>query len=364
MRGERIEAWARAHEQTVDALLAAALLTAAVAFGRIVHAEGPYFLFSALLLLPLAVRRRRPAWSLVAIAVVALAQWLTIRGTVGAVPADVAVPLAVHAAAAHGPAWARRFGLAAGLIGAALGGAAWPQLRDTLVAHGVIGAFLGSTVIAAWAVGTMQRLRRSQTEAERELAVLAERTRIAREMHDVVAHSLAVVIAQADGGRYAAGAETAALETIAANARQALGETRRILGVLREGPTPMDPAVGIADLPALVTRVRESGGEVSLSMTAGPVDPGVGLAAYRIVQEGLTNVMKHAGPAARAEVSLRSVPGYLEIVVADDGAGPGNGTGFGITGMRERVTAYGGSVELTARPAGGSLLKALIPVPA
>ncbi|GAB3955599.1 sensor histidine kinase [Kribbella albertanoniae] len=363
MRGERIEAWARGHESAVDAVFAAVLLAAALVFGRVVQAEGTYFLFSALLLIPLAVRRRRPVWCLIAIALAALAQWLTVRGTVGALPADVAVPLAVHAAAAYGPRWAGRAGVIAGLVGAALGGLEWPRLRDTVVAHLVIGAFFASTVIAAWAVGTIQRLRRSQVDAQRELAVLAERARIAREMHDVVAHSLAVVIAQADGGRYAARTDAAvqALETIGAHARQALGDTRRILGVLRDGSQRWMPAVGLGDVAALVERVRGSGWEVSLSIDDGVVGAGVGLAAYRIVQEGLTNVMKHAGAGARAEVTVRLRAGELEIVVADDGRGPGDGMGFGLVGMRERVAAYGGSVQLTGRPGGGSLLRAKVP---
>ncbi|WP_405059657.1 histidine kinase [Kribbella sp. NBC_01505] len=365
MRGERIESWARAHEPVVDAVLAAALLIAAVVFGRVVHAEGPYFLFSVLLLLPLTVRRRWPEWCLLVVAVVGLAQWVTVRGSVGAVPADIAVPLAVHAAAAYGPRWASRCGLVAGLVGAVLGGLEWPRLRDSLVAHLVIGAFFGSTVIAAWAVGTVQRLRRSQTEAQQELAVLAERARIAREMHDVVAHSLAVVIAQADGGRYAArtgaAAAVAALETIGEFARQALGDTRRILGVLRAGPEQVvGPAVGVGDVGGLVERVRGSGWDVSLVMEVGAVEPGVGLVVYRVVQEGLTNVMKHAGAGARTEVIVRADGGELEILVADDGTGPGDGSGFGLMGMRERVAAYGGVVQLTERPGGGSLLRATV----
>ncbi|TDD46697.1 two-component sensor histidine kinase, partial [Kribbella antibiotica] len=294
MRGERIEAWARTHSHAVDTALAAVLLALAVVFGRVVHAEGPYFLFTTLLLVPLVVRRRWPVWCLAATALVALAQWLTVRGTVGAVPADVAVPLAVHAVAAYGPRWASRAGLFAGLVGAVLGGVEWPRLRESLVAHLVIGAFLASMVIAAWAVGTMQRLRRSQVDAQRELAVLAERARIAREMHDVVAHSLAVVIAQADGGRYAAAAPAvgdgaraedtgvdgaaaavAALETIGAYARQALGDTRRILGVLRDDPQqPVEPVAGLGDVAELVERVRGSGWDVGLAVEVGSVDPG------------------------------------------------------------------------------------------
>ncbi|GAA0581761.1 hypothetical protein GCM10009534_14790 [Kribbella sandramycini] len=222
---------------------------------------------------------------------------------------------------------------------------------DTLVAHVAIGSALAAAVVAAWAVGTLHRIRQA---AERELAVLAERQRIAREMHDVVAHSLAVVIAQADGGRYVPGNAVAALGAISAHARQALGETRRILGVLRADQQSLEPALGLADLATLV-----DGLEASLTMDDLEVEPGVGLAAYRIVQEGLTNVLKHAGPGARAEVTVRRTAGWLEILVADDGRGPGDGAGgLGLIGMRERAAAYGGSVELTARAGGGSLLMA------
>ena len=205
-----------------------------VSFGLFVDAGDGYSLLSVLLVGPLAMRRRRPVVCLVAVSVVALVQWLTVRDGIGAMPADIAVPVAVHAAAAYGPLLAGRFGLVAGLGGAVLGGVAWPQLPVPVSAHVLTGSFLASTVVAAWAIGALQRVRRRQVdtlaerarllEVEREqrdrIMVLAERTRIAREMHDIVAHSLAGVIAQADGGRYAdsAQARTNALAAIRAGA--------------------------------------------------------------------------------------------------------------------------------------------------
>jgi signal transduction histidine kinase len=299
--------------------------------------------------------------------------------------------LAVHAAAAYGPPWAGRAGLAAGLFGAVLGGVSWPLLPASATVHVVVGAFLASTVVAAWAVGALHRVRRAEAEAladrarllevERDqrarLAVLAERTRIAREMHDVVAHSLMVVIAQADGGQYAAVASAeagrTALGTIGDCARQALGEIRRVLGVLRGGPgsvdaadDPVPPQPGLDDVPALVDRLRAGGFDVRLVLEPppGPVEPGLSLAAYRIVQEGLTNVMKHAGDAARAEVSVRWSAGRLHIDVVDDGrSAPATSTGgYGMVGMRERAGAYGGTVTFEARPGGGHVLSARIPV--
>ncbi|GLZ41952.1 histidine kinase [Actinokineospora sp. NBRC 105648] len=380
MVGARVEAWLARRAPLVDVVTAAALATSSVLFGLIVHAGPDYFLVTLGLSLPLAVRRRRPVGCAVVVGTVAFVQWATLRDTVGAVPANLAVPMAVYAVAVGGSARAARLVLLAGLVGACLGGLSWPRLAQTVSAHVITGAFLGASVLAAWALGALHRVRRGQVDAlaerarllevEREqrdrLAVLAERNRVAREVHDIVAHSLAVVIAQADGGRYAPdpAAGRAALATIAEHARQALGETRRVLGVLRDGP---GDALGIDDIPALVDRVRAGGLDVRLAMRPppGPVDPGLGLVAYRIVQEGLTNVLKHAGPAASAEVALRWGPGRLEIEVADDGPAPSAPAtpGYGVRGMRERAGAYHGTVTLAPRPGGGRVLRARIPVP-
>ncbi len=378
----------RRHESLVDVGTALALVAGCVLFGAFVEADAGYFLLSLWLLLPLTVRRRHPVPAAAVVLAAALVQWLTVRDSTGALPADVAVPMVIYALAACGPVWGSRIGLVVGLIGAGMGGLAWPQLPVRPLAHVLVAAFLGSTVVAAWAFGTLHRARGKHIaalaerarllEVEREqrdrIAVMAERTRIAREMHDVVAHSLAVLIAQADGGRYAAANEPAAatttLATIGDYARQALDETRRVLGVLRDGPATVDePQPGVDDIPALVDRVRAGGLDVRLTLDAprGPVESGLGLVAFRIVQEGLTNVIKHAGQGVRAEVSVRWRPRRLEIDVLDDGRGTpaatAAGAGHGVLGMRERANAYGGTVTLASRPGGGRVLRARIPVP-
>ncbi|AHH96860.1 two component system sensor kinase [Kutzneria albida DSM 43870] len=384
--GQRLDSWIRGHELFVDAVTALLLTAGCVLIGLLVRADAGYFLFSLLLVTPLVLRRRRPVLCGAVVVSVAFAQWLTVADTTGALPADLAVPMAVHAAAAYGPRWAAWSGLAAGLFGAVLGGVSWPQLPVPFSQHALIAAFLGSAVLAAWALGALHRLRRRQVdtlaerarllEADRDqrarIAVLAERARIAREVHDVVAHSLAVVIAQADGGRYAAAAEPgaglSALVTIGDCARQALGETRRVLGLLRDDPGEQAaPQPGIEDIPALVDRVREGGLDIRLTVQAppSPVERGLGLVAYRIVQEGLTNVIKHVGPTARVEVSVRWDSHGLEIDVLDEGPSatdaPATG-GYGVIGMRERASAYGGTVTLRPRPGGGRALNARIPV--
>ncbi|MEU8416364.1 histidine kinase dimerization/phosphoacceptor domain-containing protein [Amycolatopsis japonica] len=238
MLGERLDSWLRGHQSLVDVLIALLLAGCCVLFGLFVRAEAAYFLFSVLLALPLALRRRNTVVCATLVLGVAGVQWLTIRDGVGALPADLAVPLAVHAAAAYGPRRAGGAALAAGLLGAMLGGLSWPMLPSSAAAHLLVGAFLASTVVAAWATGTLRRVRLSHSRQQARLAVLAERERIAREMHDIVAHSLAVVIAQADGGRYAATPEAgrSALVTIGDCARKALGDLRRMIGVLRDGP--------------------------------------------------------------------------------------------------------------------------------
>jgi signal transduction histidine kinase len=229
-------------------------------------------------------------------------------------------------------------------------------------------------------LGALHRVRRERArllEIERghqaRLTISAERARIAREMHDVVAHSLAVVIAQADGGWFAAEsspqAARASLATIGDTGRRAMGEMRRLLGVLREGQDEEHSSVpqpGFTDITQLVEQIRASGLDVHLRLDQprAPVEPGLGLVVYRIVQEGLTNVLKHAGQGARAQVAVRWDRDQLEIIIQDDGRGktvrPGL-PGHGVVGMRERVAAYGGAVWLGPRPEGGHIVHARIP---
>ncbi|MFF0145699.1 signal transduction histidine kinase [Amycolatopsis sulphurea] len=370
--GERAYGWLRGHQSLVDAGIAGLIAAGGLAWGLALAAPPGFLIFSAVLPLPLVVRRRSPAGCAGAAFLLALGQWLLVGHDVGAVPADVAVPMAVYACAYYGPLWTQRAALAAGVAGAVLGGVSWPLVPAPWWAHLLLGGFLAGTVVAAWTLGALHRARRAETAAQAERAVLAERNRIAREMHDVVAHTLSIVIAQADGGRYALASapETAgrALGTIGDHARQALAETRRILGVLRDpdwadSPTPQP---GLADLPGLIEQARSGGQNVrfSFSPPEDPVPPGLGLVAYRIVQEGLTNVRRHAGPSARAEVAVHADGARLEIEVRDTGPGLPNRTtgGYGLLGMRERAAAYGGQVRLGTAPGGGTVLRASIPV--
>jgi signal transduction histidine kinase len=205
------------------------------------------------------------------------------------------------------------------------------------------------------------------------LAATAERARIARELHDVVAHSLSVVVAQADGGRYAGKADPeaalGALDAIAATGRQALTDMRSLLGVLREGGgEEYAPQPDVASIPALVDDVRASGLDIDLIEEGEPrpLPAGPQLAAYRIVQETLTNVLKHAGPAGRAWVRLQWRPEALELSVLDDGRGAaalvdGDGSGQGVRGMAERARLHGGRLEAGPRAGGGFGVHAALP---
>lgn len=213
--------------------------------------------------------------------------------------------------------------------------------------------------------GWLERERQNQAQ----LAAAAERARIAREMHDVVSHSLSVMVAQADGATYTLRNQPdraeQALATVSDTGRSALNEMRRMLGVLRDGEpehSSYAPRPGVAQVDQLVEEVRRSGLPVEFAVEGEQraLPSGMELAAYRIVQEALTNTRKHAGPGvSQARVWLRYGGEALEIRVSDDGRGAatpsGNGTsgGHGIVGMRERAAAYGGSVHSGPRTGGG-----------
>jgi signal transduction histidine kinase len=231
-----------------------------------------------------------------------------------------------------------------------------------------------------------ERARRLEAERDQQAvsAAAEERARIAREMHDIVAHSLSVIIAQADGGRYAGQAEPAAavrsLTTIAETGRAALVDMRRLLGVLRtdepdepdDVPTGRLPALrpqpAVDEVADLVDQVRASGLEVSMVRMGTPrtLPPGTGVAVYRICQESLTNVLKHAGPAAHATVLLQWGARSLILEVNDDGRGAAaadDGAGQGAVGMRERAAMLGGTLTLGPRPGGGFRVRTEIPIP-
>jgi len=214
-------------------------------------------------------------------------------------------------------------------------------------------------------------------EREHELranqAVAEERARIARELHDLVAHNVSVMVVQAGAERHALpdGQDSTreALTSIEQAGRQALAEARRLLGMLRPGGERegLEPQPSVDQIDLLVEQVQRAGLPVRLEIEGepGPLPAGVDLCAYRIVQEGLTNALKHAGPA-QAEVLLHYEPRGLDIEVRDDGHGlpeaNGDGSGHGLIGMRERVALYGGSLETGPRDGGGFQIHAHLPL--
>lgn len=247
----------------------------------------------------------------------------------------------------------------------------------------VSGAILFAVVWAsAWAIASRLRAtsrlreRAAALETEREAmtaaALVEERGRIARELHDVVAHSVSVMTVQAGGVRRLLrddqDREREALESIEATGRKALAEMRRMVGVMRDtglGQPALAPQPGLASLDRLVAEMRDAGLFVDLDVNGAGADlpPGVDLSAYRIVQESLTNVLKHAGPAT-ARVTLRHDADGVDILVEDDGRGPRGGEtpGHGLIGMRERVAVYGGTLETGPLPTGGFRVHARLPV--
>jgi signal transduction histidine kinase len=240
-------------------------------------------------------------------------------------------------------------------------------------------------VIAAIALGSLWRLRdraiaerdesrREAADSLRERAAMEERARIARELHDVVAHHVSKIAVQAEVGRVAdpdvSASERARLTEIGEIAREALGEMRRVLGVLREdagGGGERAPQPGLADLEELINDARASGSGVRISLSGRvvPLAQGVDLSAYRIVQEALTNARRHA-PGATVEVEMRFEPSTLHIRVSDDGPGPSSGSlnGHGLQGIRERVVMVGGTVRTGAGQGGGFVVEADLPIEA
>jgi len=247
---------------------------------------------------------------------------------------------------------------------------------------GVVAAWLAAENLrhrrARWAAlrARAERLERERDEEARR-AVTEERLRIARELHDVIAHSMSVIAVQSAVGHHVMdtqpGQARQALAAIEATSRSALTEMRRLLGVLRqEGETrgSLTPAPGLADLDSLVSQVQDAGLRVCVSVDGqrGTVPPGIDLSAYRIIQEALTNVIKYAGSPS-ADVSICYRADSLTVEIADHGRGaPGglpaarNGSGHGIIGMRERVAVFGGQFAAGPGPDGGFRVRARFPI--
>lgn len=336
-------------------------------------------------IVPLLWRREHPVPSFAAITVATGVQPLVLDAPLWS---QVAFPIATYSVARYaGTGWGLG-ALAVGVAGAVVGSLTWlAGFEAELTAATFTPYFvtIATLVLAAWALGTLGRTRQAYVDAlidrgERiaheaaqqvELAAAAERARIAREMHDVVAHGLSVIVVQADGARYAAARQpelaTSTLATIGETGREALTEMRRLLGLLRDGgPAGSRPQPGLGDLRLLVEEATATGTRVRASLpdVATTVPAGVGLTAYRVVQEALSNVRKHAGPEAVADVRVL-VGDEVRVEVDDDGRGasaPDDGRGLGLRGMAERVTIHGGALEAGPRPGGGYRVCARIPL--
>jgi signal transduction histidine kinase len=380
--------WASGRSRAFDVALTAALL-----LGVLVMLVGPFTSVSALLSLvqiaPLVLRRVAPSLSFTLVAVAMAAQVVLIDVPVWG---QVAMPIAVYSVAAYAPRSHGRVAFAVALVAGVVGPVDWLLAvwsSTSLVIAAALVVLTELLVVTPWAVGSLARTRRAyvaglidrsrrlEVEAAQraELATVEERARIAREMHDVVAHGLSVMIVQADGASYAVRRDPAsaagALEAISATGRESLAEMRRMLGLLRsDDATDSRPLPGIADLDLLLEQSRAAGMDVTAQIEdpLPSFGPGVALTVYRIVQEGLTNVRKHAGPGARVTVTVRvrhTAGGpSVHVEVTDDGRGPSASDvdGHGVIGMRERVAVHGGRLSAGPRPGGGFLLRAEIPL--
>jgi signal transduction histidine kinase len=328
---------------------------------------------AVLMTAPLAWRRRAPLL-MTAVVMGALAAQSLLLTSSAPYPDSELVPLllAVYSVAAHGkgrtPVVGIAISLAAGLV--------WVGADDfflPLVAFG--GAWLAGRLVQkrqvyADALEERARVLEREREANARMAAAEERVRLARELHDVVGHSVSVMVVQAGAERLALGdgrPETReALLAIERAGREALTEMSRLLGLLREGDESLAlaPRPSLAEIDALVQSVRDTGVAVAVWIEGEPLtlSPSLDISAYRVVQEALTNVVKHAD-AAQASVVVRYRAGEVEIEVTDDGRGArsGNGAGYGLLGMRERVELHGGTLDAAAGSDGGFVVKALLP---
>jgi signal transduction histidine kinase len=366
--------WLYRHPRIVDWALV--LFALATTVGAAAHHDRRVFgvAIAVAACLPLLVRRRFPVATLAA----TVAATVAILGGWGVYnPIPVGVALYTVAEHCDRRASLRAAGVALAVLAVPLvtqaGGGFGPKLLAQLIGFAV-----------AWLVGDSVRSRRRYTEAleekaerlerERETeaarAVAEEQARIARELHDVVAHSLSVIVVQAAAARdvFASRPERAheALTNIEATGRGALGELRRLLGGIRGG-APFAPQPGVADLDDLVRQVRGAGLDVTVGIEGQqtPLPPAIDLSVYRLVQEALTNTLKHAH-ATRADIALRYATDGLGLEIRDNGTARtnGSGTGNGLIGMRERVALFGGSFAAGPDPEGGFTVSARFPIEA
>ncbi|WP_049579156.1 sensor histidine kinase [Streptomyces sp. SBT349] len=360
--------------------------------------EGPEWgglLASGLLAVVVMLRRRWPTRMLLLAIVTGLFQ---LAADVPPLPANFGFLVIIFTIASGPERRPSRLALLMSLTAPTVAALRWPEESDAeSPANAVAGVvFLTIAFCLAWVLGDSLRTRRAyyaeleqrahRLEQEREtqarMAVAAERARIARELHDVVAHNVSVMVVQADGAAYvldtAPEQTRTALRTISGTGRQALTEMRRLLGVLRSedgSATAQDyvPQPGVEELADLVDQVRDAGLPVDFRIagTPRPLPSGVELTAYRIVQEALTNSRKHGGPDVGATVTLEYGTDALTVLAEDDGRGAqrdlyeergADGLGQGLIGMRERVGMVGGILLAGPRPGGGFRISATLPL--
>ena len=388
----RIFRWFDRHPWAGDAVLATILIVPIVGVYLFAAGGGTSWAapaLSFLMLAPLYFRRRFPTYVVIATVIVCLISVLFWHGQSGFDPlvSIIAVPIVVHAAVKYGPRPLWWFTLGAGLVGSILAPLyAWRN------ADPLNGIACFAVVLVAFLIGLHQRTKREThssevaslaernrlMEIEREqsttIAVARERAGLAAETHDIIAHTLAVIVSQADGAVMAVDKrpEVAAsvLAQIADTSRDALDEIRGRVAALRasasDPSTDLHPTRSLADLEAMIDNVRAAGLAVDVrragALELAPI--GVQLAAYRIVQEALTNVIKHAGPAAVVVIGIEVADDVLSVRVDDDGRGSaavGDSLGNGITGMRERAQQYGGTLRAAPRTGGGFTVAAEFP---
>ncbi|MFC9702104.1 sensor histidine kinase [Streptomyces sp. NPDC056943] len=395
---QRLYDFIRRHPTGVDSfwavvLLGFSLLWVATTYPAVGQPVA-YGVVAALFSLVVALRRRAPEKMLlltVGLGIVQLAFGLT------PFMADFAMLVIIFTVAAHdGPRWASRLALVGGLSASTLSQLRWnTENLDSAAAKIFFTVIMTVPFALAWVLGDSLRTRRAyfaqleerasrleqEREAQAKVAVAAERARIARELHDVVAHNVSVMVVQADGAAYVmdSSPDTAkqALETISTTGRQALAEMRRLLGILRTGEHQEAgeyvPQPDVGQIEDLVEQVRGAGLTVDFAIEGSPrpLPSGVELTAYRIVQEALTNTRKHGGPDVGASVRLVYFDDGLGLLVEDDGRGApqemyedggADGRGHGLIGMRERVGMVGGTLDAGPRPGGGFRISALLPL--
>jgi signal transduction histidine kinase len=343
---------------------------------------GPRALTTALpllLALPLLWRRRRPLLAVTLVMAGVVIQAVASGNSAEGLELIIALAVAAYSAAAYCDRRRAIVGLGVLAAGYTIYALEDHNIRSGRTGELWAGAFFAVAILAAWLIGVFVHSGRERTAlralaASRERAaheaVAEERARLARELHDIVSHNLSVVVLQAGGARAQGDhAPAGTLEKIERSSREALVEMRRLLGVLRDNDddATLAPQPGIAQLDALAATMRAAGLPVELAVEGDHTDlpPALDLSAYRIVQEALTNTLKHAGPA-NARVRIRRHADAVTIDIDDDGTGNPNGrsagAGHGLVGMRERVALFGGELDAAPRAEGGYAVHARLPL--